>query len=131
MGITTIPIREYSKKPDHLVRLGSSTTVSDEKLRQSCKRSYRLWGVHATSFLEVPDNSFELLNDISEESRRRSQWMVAKFKVLEESGFIMLPTARYPHWSVILPSENVVFFEKLRTILGEPVPNPFFERSKR
>jgi len=111
--------------PDRLVvlRMGSHT-LSDNALSQACERAYDSMGVHAFSVFEVPDHDYAELARLEPILLSRPKVLEASGPELLAAGFPLLPTAKYPHWSVVLSEPAPAQFTKVRAHFHGPINNP-------
>lgn len=58
--------------------------------------------------------------------RTRSRYASAPVAALQAAHFELLATFVAPHYSVVLPAYTEQVVQRLRDVLGEPMPNPHF-----
>lgn len=113
-----------------VLRMGSNT-LSDNGLAQACERAFAAMGLHAFSVFEIPDHDYE-------ELARLEPILITRPKVLEASGpdlvadgFTLLPTGRFPHWSVVLSEPTPLQFARVRAHFRGPIDNPTWTGRRR
>ncbi len=112
-----------------VLRMGSNT-LSDNALAQACERAYATMGLHAFSVFEIPNHNYQ-------ELARLEPILITRRKVLEASGpelvtagFTLLPTGRFPHWSVVLSEPSPTQFARVRERFHGPIDNPTWTGQK-
>jgi hypothetical protein len=111
--------------PETLVvlRMGS-TTLSDNALVQACERAYAAMGLHAFSVFEIPDHDYAELARLEPILITRPKVLEASGPELVAAGFALLPTGRFPHWSVVLSEPTAEQFARVRSHFRGPIDNP-------
>lgn len=86
---------------------------------------------HAFSVFAIPDHDYE-------ELARLEPILITRPKVLETSGpdlladgFTLLPTGRFPHWSVVLSEPTPLQFARVRAHFRGPSGNPTWTGRRR
>jgi len=120
----TVVVRDAAV-PDTLVvlRMGSNT-LSDRALAQACERGYAVMGLHAFSVFEIPGHDYTELARLEPILITRPKVLEASGPELVAAGFALLPTGRFPHWSVVLSEPTVEQFGRVRSHFRGPIDNP-------
>ena len=103
---------------------GSETTSPTRHLERSVAECHGRWGIWGFSVLEVPDGDYKLLARLRPIVTQRRLLLVADGHDLVTSGFPLLPTLDFPHWTVQLSEPTPAQFARVRAHFRGPQPNP-------
>lgn len=120
----SVAVRD-SGVPEALVVLRMGTnTLSDNALAQACERAYAVMGLHAFSVFEIPNHDYAELARLEPILITRPKVLEASGPELVAAGFALLPTGRFPHWSVVLSEPTAAQFSRVRALFRGPIDNP-------
>lgn len=106
-----------------VLRMGSNT-LSDNALAQACERSYAAMGLDAFSVFEIPNHDYVELARLEPILITRPKVLEASGPELVAAGFPLLPTGRFPHWSVVVSAPTSTQFARVREHFRGPIDNP-------
>lgn len=111
-----------------VLRMGT-TSLSDNALVQACERAYAAMGLHAFSVFEIPDHDYSELARLEPILITRPKVLEASGPELVAAGFALLPTGRFPHWSVVLSEPTAEQFARGEVALPWSDRRPDLDRT--
>ncbi len=106
-----------------VLRMGTNT-LSDNALTQACERAHAAMGLHAFSVFEIPNLDYAELARLEPILITRPKILEASGPELVAAGFALLPTGRFPHWSVVVSEPTSEQFARVRSHFRGPIDNP-------
>lgn len=80
------------------------------------ERAYAAMGVHAFSVFEIPNHDYQELATLEPILITRPKVLEASGPGLVAAGFTLLPTGRFPHWSVVVSEPTSTQFDRVRAL---------------